>query len=96
MKASESSRAGIPRVGFLETNSVIKDQKSVLEMANGHKAGPRASTIPRIWHAPAYHILQGVSMPKGTHFVLKSTVLKVHNPINRGPYSTFNDFLLLG
>ena len=30
---SPSSRAGIPRFGFLVTNSVIKDHNSVLEMA---------------------------------------------------------------
>ena len=30
---SSSSRAGIPIVRFLVTNSVIKEQKSVLEMA---------------------------------------------------------------
>jgi hypothetical protein len=33
LQKSPSSRAGVPRFGFIVTNSVIKDPKSTLEMA---------------------------------------------------------------
>ena len=62
---------------------------------NGHKSGPRASPMARIWHAPSYHIPKGFSMPRGTQFYLNSAAfecfgggIKVHNPINREPCSS--------
>ena len=36
---------------------------------NGHKSGPRASPMARIWHAPSYHI------PKGFFHAQRGSIL---------------------
>ena len=68
---------------------------------NGYNSGPRASPMARIWHAPSYHIPRGFSVPKGIQFQLNSAVvegfggvIKVHNPINRDPYSSLKDYII--
>ena len=45
--------------------SNIRKIRSDLRLQNGHKSGPRASPMARIWHAPSYHTLKDFSCPKG-------------------------------
>ena len=44
--------------------SNIRKMRFDIRPQNGHKSGPRASPMARIWHAPLYHTPKGFFIPE--------------------------------
>ena len=74
----------------------IEKMKANIKHENGHSSSPKASTMARIWSKCSYHVPRCFAMLKGCQFEMNYrivvgfwVVIKVHNPINRGRYISF-------
>ena len=75
--------------------SNIRKMRSDIRPTNCLKCGPRGSPMARIWHARYYHTVKGF-FTKRTPILIKlkvfegfGGVIKLTNPINRGPCTSF-------
>jgi len=75
--------------------------KAIIKHENGHSWSPKASTMASIWSKCSYHVPRCFAMLKGCQFEMNyrivvgfGVVIKVHNPLNRGRYTSSEGFTI--